>query len=39
MKLTTKQEEGLKIAVSRYKEHKAYTCIASFSSDKTFGRI
>jgi len=36
MQLTNKQEEGLKIAVSRYKNHEPYTCIAGFSgSGKT----
>lgn len=31
MKLTTKQEEGLKIAVARYNERKSYTCIAGYA--------
>lgn len=31
MKLTTKQEEGLKIAVARYNEQKSYTCIAGYA--------
>lgn len=31
MELTTKQKEGLKIAVARYKERKAYTCIAGYA--------
>ena len=30
MILTAKQEEGLKIAVSRYKSHEAYTCISGY---------
>lgn len=29
--LTKKQEEGLKIAVARYKERKPYTCIAGYA--------
>ena len=28
MELTRKQEEGLKIAVERYKNHERWTCIA-----------
>lgn len=31
MKLTNKQEEGLKIAVDRYKHREPYTCIAGYS--------
>lgn len=31
MKLTLKQEEGLKIAVERYKNKEKYTCIAGFA--------
>ena len=31
MILTAKQEEGLKIAVSRYKSHEAYTCISGYA--------
>lgn len=31
MILTTKQEEGLKIAVARYEAHEAYTCIAGYA--------
>ena len=31
IKLTTKQEEGLKIVVKRYKSHEPYTCIAGFA--------
>ena len=31
MELTKKQEEGLKIAVSRYKAHEAYTCISGYA--------
>jgi exodeoxyribonuclease-5 len=31
MILTAKQEEGLKIAVARYKAHEAYTCIAGYA--------
>lgn len=31
MILTSKQEEGLKIAVARYKNHEAYTCIAGYA--------
>lgn len=31
MVLTAKQEQGLKIAVSRYKDHAAYTCIAGYA--------
>lgn len=31
MILTAKQEEGLKIAVARYKERKPYTCIAGYA--------
>lgn len=29
--LTKKQEEGLKIAVARYKNHEPYTCIAGYA--------
>lgn len=31
MELTRKQEEGLKIAVARYKAHEPYTCIAGYA--------
>lgn len=31
MKLTNKQEAGLKIAVARYKNNEAYTCIAGYA--------
>lgn len=31
MILTKKQEQGLKIAVERYRNHEAYTCIAGFA--------
>ena len=31
MVLTTKQEEGLRIAVARYKAHEAYTCISGYA--------
>lgn len=31
MKLTRKQEEGLKIAVDRFKHHEKYTCIAGYA--------
>lgn len=31
MELTTKQKEGLEIAVKRFKENKPYTCIAGYS--------
>lgn len=31
MILTKKQEEGLKIAVARYKAHEPYTCIAGYA--------
>ena len=31
MILTKKQEEGLKIAINRYKSHEPYTCIAGFA--------
>ena len=31
MILTKKQEEGLKIAVARYKQNKKYTCIAGYA--------
>lgn len=31
MILTAKQEEGLQIAVSRYKEHEPYTCISGYA--------
>ena len=31
MILTNKQEEGLKIAVSRYKNHEAYTTISGYA--------
>lgn len=31
MELSLKQEQGLKIAVARYKEHAPYTCIAGYA--------
>lgn len=31
MVLTAKQEQGLKIAVQRYKDHEAYTCISGYA--------
>lgn len=31
MELTRKQEEGLKIAVERYRENKPYTCISGYA--------
>ena len=31
MELTEKQEEGLKIAVARYKSNERYTCIAGYA--------
>ena len=31
MTLTTKQEEGLRIAVARYKAHEAYTTISGYA--------
>jgi hypothetical protein len=31
MVLTSKQEAGLKIAVARYKNKEAYTCIAGYA--------
>lgn len=31
MELTKKQEEGLKIAIDRYKAHEPYTCIAGYA--------
>ena len=31
MILTKKQEEGLKIAVARYKNGEKYTCIAGYA--------
>ena len=31
MQLTNKQELGLKIAVERYKNHEAWTCIAGYA--------
>lgn len=31
MKLTIKQEQGLKIAVAKYREHAPYTCIAGYA--------
>nr|DAM27285.1 MAG TPA: hypothetical protein [Caudoviricetes sp.] len=31
MILTRKQEEGLKIAVARYKSNERYTCIAGYA--------
>lgn len=31
MELTVKQEQGLKIAVARYKNRDAYTCIAGYA--------
>lgn len=32
MILTTKQEEGLRIAVDRYKAHERWTCISGYAS-------
>lgn len=32
MILTKKQEEGLKIAVSRYYSNESYTCISGYAS-------
>lgn len=29
--LTEKQLHGLNIAISRYKQHKAYTCISGYA--------
>lgn len=31
MELSKRQEEGLKIAVARYKSHESYTCIAGYA--------
>lgn len=31
MKLTRKQEEGLRLAVERYRHHEPYTCIAGYA--------
>ena len=31
MILTSKQEEGLKIAVARYRSNESYTCIAGYA--------
>ena len=31
MVLTSKQQTGLKIAVARYKNKEAYTCIAGYA--------
>ena len=31
MILTNKQEEGLKIAIERYKHNEKYTCIAGYA--------
>lgn len=31
MTLTNKQEEGLKVAVARYKAHEPYTCISGYA--------
>ena len=31
MLLTAKQEEGLKIAVKRFRDHEPYTCIAGYA--------
>ena len=31
MILTAKQEEGLKIAVARYKANESWTCIAGYA--------
>lgn len=35
MQLTAKQEQGLKIAVERYRSGEPWTCIAGYLSDKT----
>lgn len=31
MELTNKQEQGLKIAVARYKQHEPYTVISGYA--------
>lgn len=31
MELTRKQEEGLKIAVARYKNNERFTCISGYA--------
>lgn len=31
MTLTSKQEEGLKLAVARYKQGEKYTCISGYA--------
>lgn len=31
MELTNKQEQGLKIAVARYKQHELYTVISGYA--------
>lgn len=31
MELTIKQQEGLKLAVARYKNHEKYTCISGYA--------
>ncbi len=31
MELTKKQQEGLKLAVARYKNKEAYTCISGYA--------
>lgn len=31
MTLTNKQEQALKIAVARYRNHEPYTCIAGYA--------
>lgn len=31
LQLTIKQEQGLKIAVARYKSHESYTCISGYA--------
>ena len=38
LELTRKQEEGLKIAVQRYKAGEPWTCIAIKSFDTPFGQ-
>lgn len=35
MELTRKQEEGLKIAVQRYRDHEPYTVIAGYAGVST----
>ena len=39
MELTSKQEQGLKIAIDRYKNHERYTCISGYAEIINFTSV